>query len=594
LTAYLDGHIQDEEIAELGRAIQEDPRLKARFQTELRLQTLMREAACARRELNGLSAGRIGPVGRQWNFPLWTALAASAACICFVVLLVFILQGRSHRAQPPIGRFLQVGGAARAPAGTASANLLVRDGQPVLEGDRIVCDANMRSLIELTDGTLLCLEGGSAITINRNQADDVEILVDRGKVLFEVTKRDANESRVVVKTPQATATVLGTLFSIEVQSSWTRADVYEGLVHFRQDQTGDEVQIGEEQCAETWGDGFLQVHELSYRGAALGSPEMVLSPTEDLYICDGRSINEDRLYVEGERRIIYLKFNVPQMKTFRTARLQLTQMFDVGKGTLSFHEGSHSRWTEQDPSMGERPRSLREVGRYSGVVGVGQTIDVDVSDLVKHPGLYTIVVALDSAGNDDIAFGSKEGPCGPKLILNEQWGPRDLDAVRTVQRDAAAQASPYTDLPPTDDAHLENGRRVNRPFLHVEEHRRMIFLRFEVPDQGVVQEARLQLSQTMDTGSGTIQFFQGSHSNWTELDLIAERAPKPVREIARYTSVVGPFDTISVDVSDLVVGPGVYTIIATLDARGVNDIAFGSKESSVGPRLAVKWRQVDP
>jgi ferric-dicitrate binding protein FerR (iron transport regulator) len=597
LTAYLDGNIREDELVELERAVQENPRFKGRFQAEFRLQTLLHEAACARRELTGLSAGRILRIGRRWTASQGVAVAASAACLLFAVLfLAMLLHNPPRRRQPAIGRFLQVGGVVRTAAEGHATNLLVRDGQPVLEGDRIVCDSAMRSLIELTDGSLLCLEGGSAITVERNQSDDIEIFLDRGRVLFEVARQDPNAHRVVVRTAQATATVLGTLFSIEAQDTWTRADVYEGLVHLRQDQTGDVVHVASEQCAEAWSDGFLQVHELSQRRGILGSPEMVLSPTDDMNTHEGRPENERWLYVEGGRRVTYLKFDVPHIETIRTARLQLTQMFDVGKGTLSFHEGSHSRWTELDQSMEQTPTPLREIARHTGVVGINQTVEVDVSELITGPGTYTIIVMLDAAGNDDISFGSKETPIGPKLILNEKYSARSPQVAGIVPNDAGAvgESSRYTVLSPTDDAYLEDGKLFNRQYLHLEKHRRTVFFRFEVPDNGPVQEARLQLSQTLDTGSGTIQFFEGSHSNWTEQDLTAERAPTPVREIARYTGIVGPYDTISVDVSDLIAGPDVYTIIATLDAQGISDVAFGSKESPMGPRLAIRWQQEGP
>lgn len=596
LTAYLDGSIQDDEIIELELAIQENHAFKTRFQEEFRLHTLMREAASTRCELNGLSVGRIllWPGMRSTSFCV--ATAASVACLLLSALLVIVLYDHSRGAESALGRFLQVSGTVRTTTVTEHHNLLVEDGQTVKEGDRIVCDPDMQSLIELTDGTLLSLVGGSAVTIQRNQSDDIEIFVEQGKVFFEVAEQDPNMQRVVVKTPQAVATVLGTLFSIEVETTWSRADVYEGLVHFRQEQTGDERDISEGQRAEAWADGTLQVHDLSCQGVVLGSPQMVLSPTDDMYTAEGRVNNNYQLYVEGGCRVTYLKFEVPRVETIHTARLHLTQLNDAGQGTLCFYEGSHSRWTEQDQGASHRPKLLREIARYSGVVSFGQMIEVDVSALITQPGPFTIIVALDSDGNDDIAFGSKETPTGPRLVINETLfmdGLQVSDTASGMARLVTSEWPNCTIIKPTDDVYLENRDRINREYLHLEKQRRTSFLRFEVSGKGIVQEARLQLHQARDCGSGTIRFYEGSHSNWTERDLTADKAPFLVREIAQYTGVVGPGDTISVDVSPLVTGPGVYTIIATLDTQGIGDIAFGSKESPVSPKLILKWCQKD-
>lgn len=587
LTAYLDGHVRDEEIAQLAQAIEECPEFKARLQQELRLHTLMREAASAQRELNGLSTGRILPFRRMPSASLCVAVAASAACVLLAVLLVITLHGRDDPAVPVIGRFLQVGGTVHATVGADQTSVLVRDSQTIREGDRIVCDSDMRSLIELTGGTLLSLEGGSTVTIERNRSDDIEIFVERGKALFEVAEQAPGERCVVVRTPQATATVLGTLFSVEAQATWTRTDVYEGRVRFRQEQTGDEVQVGMSQSAETWADGPLRVKELTARRATLSSPEMVLSPTADMYTCEGSVVNEDVLYVEGERRTTYLKFEVPLMQEIRTARLQLTQLRDVGRGTLSFYEGSHSEWAEQDQGDVVHPERLRQIAQFSGVIGFNQTVEVDVSNLITQPGLYTIVVILDASGNDDISFGSRETGLGPRLVLNESYHEPESNAA-ALPGQTPGESRRYRVLSPTDDVCLDRGQRVNREYLHLEKNRRRVFLRFEIPGPGAIEEARLQLTQVMDPGSGTIRFHEGSHSDWTERDLKAELAPVPVREIARYTGVVGPFDTISVDVSDLIAGPGRYTIMATVDSQGTEDIAFGSKEGDFGPKLILK------
>jgi len=146
---------------------------------------------------------------------------------------------------------------------------------------------------------------------------------------------------------------------------------------------------------------------------------MTLYPTDDAHLQDGELANLPHLRVEGQRRTIYLKFDIPDNKRIiREAKLQLTQMIDVGSGTLKFYEGSHTDWSEHNLSMRQAPWPLREVGRHTGVVGLNQIVEVDVSELIHRSGLYTIIVTLDEFGDNDIAFGTKKSPLGPKLIVD--------------------------------------------------------------------------------------------------------------------------------------------------------------------------------
>jgi ferric-dicitrate binding protein FerR (iron transport regulator) len=182
----------------------------------------LHETASAPQELHGLSVRGILRFGRTPRVSLRVTAAACAACVLPAILLAIALHRHPGSAKPVIGRFLQVGGTVRATVGADHTSIVVRDSQTIRGGDRIVCDSDVRSLIELTDGTLVSLEGGSAVTVERNRSDDIEIFVEQGRALFEVAEQDPDEHCVIVRTPQATATVLGTLFSIEAQPTWTR------------------------------------------------------------------------------------------------------------------------------------------------------------------------------------------------------------------------------------------------------------------------------------------------------------------------------------------------------------------------------------
>jgi len=56
------------------------------------------------------------------------------------------------------------------------------------------------------------------------------------------------------------------------------------------------------------------------------------------------------------------------------------------------------------------------VGKKTGPVGAGETIEIDVTPLVTGDGTYTVVLTLQQGGND-VWFGSKSGSQAPRLTV---------------------------------------------------------------------------------------------------------------------------------------------------------------------------------
>lgn len=144
---------------------------------------------------------------------------------------------------------------------------------------------------------------------------------------------------------------------------------------------------------------------------------------------------------------------------------------------------------------------------------------------------------------------------------------------------------------PSDDVYLEKGEIFNSNFLKVEGNsKRVIFLKFTIENIGQIVGAELRLKQTIDPGSGTMLFWEGSHSNWTEDTICQENAPAAGRCISQRKGLVQPNQTISMDVHSLIQGNGEYTLIITQKERGHNDVWFGSKESKSKPELILTCR----
>ena len=148
----------------------------------------------------------------------------------------------------------------------------------------------------------------------------------------------------------------------------------------------------------------------------------------------------------------------------------------------------------------------------------------------------------------------------------------------------------------TDDAYVEGGRAHNTAQLKVEGRRRIAYLKFDVkglPAGAKILKAVLKLTESGDTGRGTLRVHRAAHSNWTESKLAQAAAPPPSDKGATWKGAVGASQSIEVDITSLIGAPGPHTLILTLDAGG-NDVWFGSDESAREPELTVTAEGPEP
>lgn len=165
-----------------------------------------------------------------------------------------------------------------------------------------------------------------------------------------------------------------------------------------------------------------------------------------------------------------------------------------------------------------------------------------------------------------------------------------LAAEKNLSVSTLTQPVSVVSLLPTDDVTLELGKRITGREIKVEGKRRKAYLRFEVPELETIHSAKLRLTQEIDPGSGTLRFFNGNHSDWTENNLTKSKAPVPVGKAVLRTGVVQRHEVIEVEVSKLISEAGAaITIIISLDEIKGQDIWFGSKESSNPPQLILTY-----
>lgn len=184
---------------------------------------------------------------------------------------------------------------------------------------------------------------------------------------------------------------------------------------------------------DTLGDYVLQLfgsdgeHEITDTVTVTVTPysastQYTFDPEEDAFLEDGTRYNTGELKVEAGRRITYMKFVVTGLVGgVQSAILELTENGDPGNGTLRFYRGSHNNWTEENITPVNAPAKAGEIASRSGSVTAGQTIAVDITSLITGNGQFSLVIEMDSGGND-IWFGSKESTRKPVLTVSAEGG----------------------------------------------------------------------------------------------------------------------------------------------------------------------------
>ena len=150
-----------------------------------------------------------------------------------------------------------------------------------------------------------------------------------------------------------------------------------------------------------------------------------------------------------------------------------------------------------------------------------------------------------------------------------------------------------TSFSPLHDAHMQSGRGYNQNIIRLEEGSRTSYLMFDLSEiaaiSGTISEATLQFTIDSDDGSGTVNVYRGTSSEWTENTLSDESAPEAVIQIGSISKAfnIGETQVIELDITDMLAE--VKTLI--LQHKDGNDLAFASKEhaSKIGPKLVISY-----
>jgi ferric-dicitrate binding protein FerR (iron transport regulator) len=415
MAAYLEEELDEAGLARLRDAVRQVPARRRRFQRELRLHTLMRESAMVMvaREKEGPS--RIEVV--SWR--RWSGIAALAACLVLGGLAV--LAGWNFMSQPErIGRVVELFGSDGAILWRQGRQVVVRPDTVLRAGDRLTTDFEAQTVLQLAGAGKLTLQGRNTVDLF-SPTNQVAVFIEQGQVLMEATQRKPGQPPLLIRTPRAMVEVVGTVFGLEVEPTATRVQVHEGQVAFAEPSSGRTVQVAAGEYSVTGGANLEVLDQTTLRPDLLLPGQTRLLPADNACLENGRSVPGLYLKVEGQRRIAFLKFHIEEAGEILSARLRLTQMVDPGSGTLEFWEGSHSNWSRATISGAKAPQPVRRIASRTGRVVRNQSIDVDVSGLIRQGGTYTLIMTLNApAAADDIWFGSRESLHPPQLILTRE------------------------------------------------------------------------------------------------------------------------------------------------------------------------------
>jgi transmembrane sensor len=114
-------------------------------------------------------------------------------------------------------------------------------GAPLLQTRSFETGAGEQRSVTLADGSLVHLDGGTRLTVDRGDPRSVTLV--RGRALFEVTHDDTRPFAVAVA--HARVTDLGTTFEVTRLERGLRVGVSEGIVRYDGDGQSETLQAGE-------------------------------------------------------------------------------------------------------------------------------------------------------------------------------------------------------------------------------------------------------------------------------------------------------------------------------------------------------------
>ncbi len=321
---------------------------------------------------------------------------------------------------------------------------------------------------------------------------------------------------------------------------------------------------------------------------------IVINPINDAYLQGGAGslLNNNDLRVESNNRVSYLQFqtpNTPNGKSISSTTLELTVSSDSGSGLIEIFKGNSSNWNENNLSNSNKPTEDGLLGSLNTNYTIGQTYTWNLQDL---PAGQTVSLIVKQTGGNDVSFSASEGTNSPKLTITHTCDNDDDDTPDTGgDPDTGNDNCEDTLANPINDAYLQGGASslLNNNDLRVESNNRVSYLQFQtpnIPNGGSISSTMLELTVSSDSGSGLIEIFKGSSSNWNENNLSNSNKPSEDGLLGSLNTnyVIG--QTYTWELQNL---PAGQTVSLIVKQTGGNDVSFSASEGNNSPVLIIKY-----
>ncbi len=165
--------------------------------------------------------------GRSWGYLMKVGLPIAAGIAICAAAILFLMNRRDDFVPPQLcAEVIDVEG--NAVLTRRNDTIPIEKGMLIKPGEFLQTVEASTVRLEYVDGTMISVYPGSSIRLEKG-AENKRIHLLVGAIYADVAKQPENKP-MVVNTPYAIATVVGTRFSLQVESSRTRLEVEEGEV----------------------------------------------------------------------------------------------------------------------------------------------------------------------------------------------------------------------------------------------------------------------------------------------------------------------------------------------------------------------------
>ena len=228
---------------------------------------------------------------------LFLKFAAVVALVAAGAQIYQYQSGRQRQAKPAaVATLVSISGTVS--DGTSGGAL--QKGAPINENQTVATGAESSATLLFTDGTTISLDAGSRLSKIKTTSG-IHARLESG-ILSASVQPQASTAPLIIETPNAIATVLGTEFKLRADGTSTRLDVESGKVRLSRTSDKQSVDVAASQFALV-----APGVELAAKSINPGTRQIILTPEADASVNAGASAKKNF----GTAQFITVKKDAP-------------------------------------------------------------------------------------------------------------------------------------------------------------------------------------------------------------------------------------------------------------------------------------------